>query len=70
MKRVPLKWADFGKNGAVFRNGGVGRPVGRNSEPAGRFRRKTSGHTDTGLGPQSLHPLPLVQKNSNFFFRE
>ena len=45
MKKVPLKWADFGKNGAVFRNGVVGRPVGRNSEPAGRFRRKTSGHT-------------------------
>ena len=50
MKKVPLKWADFGKNGAVFRNGGVGRPVGRNSEPAGRFRRKTSGHTADHIG--------------------
>ena len=49
MKKVPLKWADFGKNGAVFRKGRVGRAVGRNSEPAGRFRRKMSGHTARDL---------------------
>ena len=34
MKEVLIKWEDFGKVGAVFRNGGVGR----NSEQAGRFR--------------------------------
>ena len=39
MKKVLIKWA-------VFRNGGVGRAVGRNSEPAGRFRLETSGHTE------------------------
>ena len=59
MKKVPLKWADFGKNGAVFRNGGVGRPVGRNSEPAGRFRRKTSGHT----GRKSADEVSMWTKN-------
>ena len=60
-KKVPIKWADFGKNGAVFRKGRVGRAVGRNLEPAGRFRRKTSGHTASALQVGKSYSRVAVQ---------
>ena len=40
MKKVPLKWADFGKNGAVFRNGGVGWQLGEIQNQPGGFDEK------------------------------